>query len=120
MIAIGPVYVQAVAATAGFGRVDFQSQIVGANEPIKSALRVLVPPNVGGGAKGFETSRDGSLRFNRLLIEDGSDAAPPVETIAADGPEMTLLGHLQFGQPAQSGKASLQYGLLSSGLTAYN
>src|ERR1039457_1337227 len=94
------IYMQPIVAAACLGRVEFQSGIVPADEPVKGTLRVFVPPEVRCGAIGFKTSRDRCLRLNGLLVEIGARATTAVEPIAANGPKVTLLGRLQFRQPA--------------------
>ena len=107
-------------AAAALGRVEFQAQIVPAEEPVEGALRLLVPPDVGCGAIGFQAGRDHGLRLDGLLVEIGARAAAPVESIAADRPEVALLGDLQLVQPAQGLQASLEDRLLSGGVSAQN
>ena len=101
LVPVDPIHMQPIAAAACLGRVEFQSEIVPADEPVEGALRLFVPPDVRCGAIGFQTGRDRGLRLNGLLVEIGARAAAAVEPIAANGPKVTLLGHLQFRQPAQ-------------------
>ena len=91
---------QSIAAAAALGGIKFQAEIVPAEEPVESALRLFVPPEVRRGAIGFQTRRDHGLRLNGLLVEIGARAATTVEAIAADRPEVTFLGDLQIVQPA--------------------
>src|SRR5438105_14304096 len=92
---------QTIVAAACLGRIEFQSKIVPADEPVKGALRLFVPPEVRCGAIGFQAGRNRSVRLNGLLVESGARAAAAVEPIAANRPEVTLFGRLQFHQPAQ-------------------
>src|SRR5579862_2887936 len=109
---------QPIVAAACLGRVEFQSQIVPANEPVEGALRVLIPTDVGCGAVGFQTSRYRGLRLNGLLIEIGARAATAIEPVAADRLEVTLLGSLDGREPAQGLQPAFQRQWLSGGLAA--
>src|SRR5205823_4778129 len=100
---------QAVAARAGSGRIEFEAEIVPPDEPVESALRLVVPPKVRCGAERFEASRDHCLRLDRLLVELRASAAAAVETVAPDRSKMTLLGNLQLIQPAQGFEASVEH-----------
>src|SRR5260370_454622 len=111
---------QPIAAAACLGRVEFESEIVPADEPVKGALRMFIPPDVRCGAIGFQTGRDRCLRLNGLLVEIGARAAAAVKPITANGSKVTLLGHLQFRQPAQGQQPPLKYRLLSGCLSAHN
>src|SRR6266404_5089951 len=95
-----PVFMQPIAAAACFGRVEFEPQIVPTDKPVKGALRMFKPPDVRRSAIGFQTGRDRCLRLNGLLVEIGARAAATVEPVTANGSKVTLLGHLQFRQPA--------------------
>ena len=44
LVPVDPIYMQPIAAAAGLGRVEFESEIVPADEPVEGALRVFVPP----------------------------------------------------------------------------
>ena len=91
MVSVRTVHMQPIQAAAGFRGVEFQAQVVPADEPVKGSLRLLVPPSIGSGSIGRQTRRDSRLSVNRLLIEKGADAATPVKSVRADGPEMLLL-----------------------------
>ena len=120
LVPVDPIHMQSIAAAAGLGRVEFQSEIVPADEPVEGALRLLVPPDVRCGAIGFQTGRDRGLRFDGLLVEIGARAAAAVEAVAANRPEVALLGHLQFGQPAQGFEAALEHRRLSGRVSAHD
>jgi len=60
------------------------------------------------------------MGLNGLLIEIGARTAAAVEPVAANGPKVTLLGHLQFGQPAQGLKSPLEHRLLPGCLSGDN
>ena len=75
LVSVDAIHMQPIAAAARFRRVEFESQIVPADEPVKGALRVFVPPEVRGGAIGFQTSRNRGLRLDGLLVEIGARAA---------------------------------------------
>ena len=75
LVPVDPVYMQPIAAAAGLRRVEFQAQIVPADEPVKGALRLFVPPEVRRGAIGFQTGGDRGLRLDGLLVEIGARAA---------------------------------------------
>src|SRR5688572_23327947 len=83
LVPVDTIDMQPIAAAACLRRVEFQSEIVPADEPVKGALRVLVPAEVRCGAISFETGRNCCLRFNGLLVEIGTRAATAVEPIAA-------------------------------------
>ena len=87
LVPVDPIYMQPIAAAAGLGRVEFESEIVPADEPVKGALRLFIPPDVRCGAIGFQTGRDGCLRLNGLLVEIGARAAAAVEPITANRAE---------------------------------
>jgi hypothetical protein len=91
------------------GRVEFQSEVVPADEPIESPLRLFIPPEVRYSTVGFEESRNRGLRFDRLLVEVGADAAFAMEAIAANGPEMILFRHYEF-KPISGVKVTVQGG----------
>src|ERR1035441_1615418 len=57
LVAVDPVDVQSVATTAGPRRVEFQSEIVRADEPVKRTLGLFVPPGIGRRPIGFQTGR---------------------------------------------------------------
>jgi hypothetical protein len=59
---------------------EFPAQIIPAEEPVESALRL----------------------FNWLLVKIGRTPTGLIEPVGANGPEVTLLRDLQFRQPAQS------------------
>ena len=120
LVPVDPIHVQPIAAAAGFGRVEFQSEIVPADEPVEGALRLFVPPEVRCGAIGFQTGRDRCLRLDGLLVEIGARAAAAIKSVAANGSKVTLLGDLQFRQPAQGLQASLKHRLLSGCSSAQN
>ena len=111
---------QPVVAAASRGRVEFQAEIVPADKPVEGALGVFVPPEVGSGAIGFQAGRDGGLGLDGLLVEIGASAAAAVEAVAANGAKVTLLGHLQFGQPAEGLESPVEHGRLSGCLTGDN
>src|SRR5579871_1037531 len=94
LIPVDAIYMQAIAAAASLGGVEFQPKIVPADEPVESALCMFIPADVRCGAIGIQTSRDRCLRFNGLLVEVGARAAATVEPITANGSKMALLGHL--------------------------
>src|ERR1035437_10429198 len=104
--------VQPIVAAASGGKLKAEAEIVPADEPVKGALRVFVPPEVRCGAIGFQAGRNRCLGLNGLLVEIGAGTAAAVEPVAANGPKVTLLGHLQFGQPAQGLESPLEHRLL--------
>src|SRR6266851_1503930 len=120
LVPVDPIHVQPIAAAACFGRVEFQSEIVPADEPVEGALRLLVPPEVRRGAIGFKTGRDHCLRLDGLLVKVGAYAAAAIKSVAANGSKVTLLGDLQFRQPAQGLQASLKHRWLSGCTSAQN
>ena len=91
LVFVAPVRVQAVAAAAGLGAVEFQSEIIPAQKPVKGALRLLMPPWVGCGAVCFQASGNRGVRFDGLLVEVRAYAVTPIESIAANGPQMAML-----------------------------
>ena len=60
------------------------------------------------------------MRFNGLLVEVGARTATGIEAVTANWAEMTLLGYLQFHQPAQSRQASIKYRCLPGCSSAQN
>src|SRR5437016_9902624 len=109
---------QSVATAAALGRIQFQAEIVPADEPVEGALRLFVPPDIGGSAIGFQTGRNHGLRLDGLLVKIGARAAARVEAITADRPKVAFLGVLQFVQPTQGMQASLEDLRLSGGVAA--
>ncbi len=86
LVSVDPIHMQPIAAAPCLGRVKLESEIVPADEPVKSALCLLIPPDVRCGAVGFQTGRDCCLRINGLLVEIGARAAAAVEfTTPASG-----------------------------------
>src|SRR5207244_9379846 len=111
---------QPIATAACFGSAEFQSEIVPADEPVEGALRLLVPPEVRCGAIGFKTGCDHCLRLDGLLVKVGAHAAAAIKSVGANGSKVTLLGDLQFRQPAQGLQAALKDRLLSGCTSAQN
>jgi len=74
LIPIDPIDMQSVEATARPRRVQFQSKVVPADEPIERALRLLVPPRIGCRPVRFQAGRHHGLCLDRLLIEVGARA----------------------------------------------
>src|SRR5689334_4421641 len=99
---------QGIAAAAGAGGVKLEAQIVPAQEPIESALSVFVPTRVGGSVVGLEASGHHGVSFDRLLVEVGPRLAAAVEAVAANGPEVTMLGSLEVGEPLQCLQPALE------------
>src|ERR1017187_6213258 len=91
LVLVAPVLVQPIATTAGLRGVEFQPEIVPAEEPVEGALRLLIPPRVGCGAVRFQASRDRGLRLDGLLVEVRARAVTLIESVTADGPQLTLL-----------------------------
>ena len=120
LVSIDAIHVQSVAAAAALGRIEFQPEIVPADEPVERALRLFIPPDIRRGAISFQTGRNHGLRLDGLLIEIGARAATAVEAIAADRPEVAFLGDLQFVQPAQGLQASLEDSLVVRWRAAQN
>ena len=83
------------------GGVEFQPQIVPAKEPVEGALRLSVPPWVGRGAVCFQASRNRGVRLDGLLVEVRACAVTPIESVAADGPQLPMLRSLYAHKPAQ-------------------
>src|SRR5437016_1123909 len=50
LVLVHPVNMQSIAASATLRRVELQAKIVPSDEPVESALRLLVPPEIRGGA----------------------------------------------------------------------
>src|SRR5450631_903283 len=69
---------------------------------------------------GLKTGRDGSLGLNGLLVEIGARAAPVIETVAADRPQVALLCGLLLRQPAQCLEPTVQNSLLPGGSSTHN
>jgi hypothetical protein len=46
LISVDPIYVQPIATATRIGRVEFQAEIVPADEPVEGALSVFVPPGI--------------------------------------------------------------------------
>src|ERR1039458_8453290 len=90
-VPVDPIHMQPIVAAASLGRVEFEAEIVPADEPVKGALRLFVPPEVRCGAVGFQAGRNRCLRLDGLLVEIGARAAAAVEPVAANGPKVTLL-----------------------------
>ena len=103
-----------------FAAVNFQPEIVPAEEPVEGALRLFVPPGIGCGAVGFEAGRDHRLRLDGLLVEVRARAAATIKSVAADGPQLPMLRSLDFHEPAQCLQASFKHALLAGGAPAEN
>src|ERR1019366_7053063 len=69
LVFVAPVRVQPVATAAGLAGVEFQPEIVPAEEPVEGALRLFIPPRVGCGAVRRQASRDRGLGLDGLLVE---------------------------------------------------
>jgi len=91
LVFVAPVRVQTIAATASLRSVQFQPEIVPAEEPVEGALRLFIPPRVGRGAVRCQASRDRGLRLDGLLVEVRACAVTLIESVAANGPQLTLL-----------------------------
>src|ERR1700757_2904209 len=55
LVSVDPIDMQAIAAGPAFGRIELQAEVVPSDEPVESALRLLVPPDVRGHAISFQT-----------------------------------------------------------------
>ena len=62
LVLVDAVFLEAVAAAAGLGVVEFQAQVVAAQEPLEGEPRLLQPDRVVGGLVGFEAGRNGGDR----------------------------------------------------------
>src|SRR5207245_3289372 len=100
-----------IAAAAGGCGVKLQAEVVPAEEPVESALSLLVPPRVRGGAVGIQTGGHHRLRLDRLLVEVRAGSAARVKSAVADGPEIAALRCLHLRQPAQRLQSTLKHRL---------
>ena len=100
--------------------VEFLPEVVAAEEPVEGALRLLVPPGVGRGAVRFQASRDRGLRLDGLLVEVRACAVAPIESVAANGPQLPMLRGLYAHQPAQRLYAAFVHVILPGGASADN
>src|SRR4051812_26975248 len=118
MVPVGTVHVQGIAAATAGGGVKFQPKIVPAEEPIESALGLLVPPGIRGGPIRFQAGGHHCLRLDGLLVEGSADAATAIKAVITNGPEVAVFRGLDFREPAQGLQALLKHGWLSSGTPA--
>ena len=91
LVFVAAVRVQSIAAAARLGGVEFQAEIIPAEEPVEGALRLFIPPQVGRGAVRFQASRDRALRLDGLLVEIRAYAVALIESVAANGPQLAML-----------------------------
>ena len=101
LVFVAPVRVQPIAAAASLAGVEFQPEVVRAEEPVEGALRLSMPPRVGCGAVRFQASRNRGLRLDGLLVEFRACAVAPIESVAANRPQLAVRRCLYAHQPAQ-------------------
>src|SRR5277367_3986083 len=107
---------KAVAASAGFGIVQWKLEVIGAQEPVESRPGLGAPAAVAGYAVSLQTCGNRAGGLDRLLIEAGLFATLAIETLGADGHEVapdfvTLASH----QPIQRFQTGRDHALVPAG-----
>src|SRR5882672_1558596 len=100
---------QSVTTSSRAGIIERFSEIVSTKEPLETASRRALPVFVMRESKSLQTSRDGSIGLDRLLIEARAFAAPLPKTVGANRREMSGLRSLRFHQPAERLQTCLEY-----------
>ncbi len=100
------------------GSVQGQAEGVATQEPLEGVPGPPGPHRIPGGRQGVQAAGNGGAGLHRLLVVVGPDAAPDVESGAADGQEPAVGVRLLPGQPVQglqSGGGPVRAAAASSG-----
>ena len=92
---------EAIAATAGLVVVERKPEIVGAEEPLESALRGVFPARIARGVERLDAGSHGGGGLERLLVVERGLATAKQESIRSHGAEVTRAGGLDFHEPIE-------------------
>ena len=90
LVFVNSIRMQAIAATAGFRIIEWQSELILIEVPIKDPPGVVRPQVVSGGALRFEAGCNHCASFHRLLIEHCFSIASHVKPIRSDGRKVSF------------------------------
>src|SRR5215211_4715863 len=108
---------QSVTTSSRAGIVKRFAQVVPTKEPLETTSRCALPVFVMGQSKSLQTSRNDSIRLDRLLIETRAFAAPLPKAVGADRRKMSDFRSLRIHQPAERLQTCLEYLATGSPMT---